>query len=527
MMSLLIGHYSTYRMTRRLLILYAFLGVNLVSAQNKSFNDRYVEVSVSLVATDIQEALRVSDSLLRVAKTDDERAKAYMLSANIHQNLGKKAIAIQRAIYADEIVKAALNPAWQAVTAGFLATSFRQVGLLNAAGRYTDQAERANNMIPKHPMYTLTKINILHERALQAIALDDYEIAEREILKAGKLVVFDGREDKRAKLIKATNHQLLGLCYLYLGNFTKAKELYRSALAQIGDDESNLRPYIFRGLAEVALGQDSLDDAHMYLKKAESYIETNGFEELRRYVYHTFSKYYWRMEGVDNAKKYDDLYKEVREKEAKEARKVTDELFENIYQAKEAYKNKFKTAAIMVLCLVVVTIFSLLYSFFLDRKYRMHQPMGKGNKKDVDVNREIPDVEDAKSNEVRSINMSKETEQRLLTDIDKYEENLYFLDKNISLNAMAKDLNTNQRYVSYIIRKYRGKDFYGYIQTCRIQFIIDRMKADPSLLDYKLAHLADMSGFTNLSKFSIAFKAETGLPPSAFVHFKKKELGKR
>src|SRR5690606_15973191 len=120
MMSLLIGHYSTYRMTRRLLILYAFLGVNLVSAQNKSFNDRYVEVSVSLVATDIQEALRVSDSLLRVAKTDDERAKAYMLSANIHQNLGEKAIAIQRAIYADEIVKAALNPAWQAVTAGFL-----------------------------------------------------------------------------------------------------------------------------------------------------------------------------------------------------------------------------------------------------------------------------------------------------------------------------------------------------------------------------------------------------------------------
>lgn len=508
-----------------ILVLAFFCIVNLSHAQKKNFNDRYVEVSVSLIATDIREALRVSDSLVSVAKTDEERAKAYMLSANIHQNIGEKAVAIRQATFADEIAKSSLNPMWQASTAGFLATSFRQIGLLKAAERYIDQAEQANNMAPKQPMYTLTKINILHERALQGTALHDYEKAEHEVRKAGKLIAFDGEEDKRARLIKATNHQLLALCYIYLGNFRKAEEMYRSSLAQIGDDESNLRPYIFRGLAEVALGQDSLDKAYTNLKMVEPYLEASGYEELKLNAYRTFSKYYWKIGDVDRGKKIDDLFVELRDNEVREARKVLDELFEEIYHDKEDYKNRLRSAMITVFSLTIVTIFLTLYMFFLNGTKDADKPRMTNNQKEADANDKGSD-KDVNNNAVKDINMSKETEKRLLKDIDKYEENLYFLDKNISLSAMAKELNTNERYVSYIIRKHRGKDFYSYIQACRIQFIINRIKVDSSLLDYKLAHLAEMSGFTNLSKFSIAFKAETGLPPSAFVHFTKKELGK-
>lgn len=496
--------------------------INLVYAQKKNFNERYVEVSVSLIATDIEEAQRVSDSLLSVAKTDEQRAKAYMLSANIHKNRGNQTLAIQQATYADEIAKASLNPSWQAGTAGFLSTSYREVGLLKAAKRYLDQAEVANNKLPDNSMYILTKINIFHELAFQAIATRDYEKAENAVLSASKLISFGEDEDDRSKLIKATNHQLLGLCYVYLEDFKEAEKMYRSSLMQIGEQESNLKPYIFRGLAEVALAQDSIDQASKYLELAAPYLQTSGFEELKVNVYDTFAKYYRKIGDIDNEKKYEYLRAKIKDGREREARTVSDELFEDMYNVKEDYKKKFKIAVIAGLCLTIAAIFFAIYIFFLRKKQSRYSA----------TNDNVPEIPKsfellkADSGEVKDINMSKETEQRLLRDINQYEEDLYFLDKNISLSSMARALNTNQRYVSYIIRKYRKKDFYSYIQSCRIQFIINRIKADSSLLDYKLAHLADMSGFTNLSKFSIAFKAETGLPPSAFVHFRKKELGR-
>ena len=510
-------------MRKKVILCYFFWSIiNLAYAQKKSFNERYVEVSVSLIATDIQQARRVSDSLLNVAKTDEERAKAYMLSANIHKNLEERAFAIQQATYADEIAKASLNPTWQAGTAGFLSTSFREVGLLKAAARYINQAEEANNKLVDNPMHILTKINIFHERAFQAMAAGDYEKAENAVLKASKFITFSGEEDKHSRLIKATNHQLLGLCYLYLGSLKEAEKMYQSSLKQIGDEESNLKPYIFRGLAEIALAQDSVAKAKEYLGRAAPYLETSGFEELKANVYRTSVKYYWKIGDIDNGKRYEDLLTKIKDEQEREARRVSDELFEEMYNAKESYRSKFKIAVITVFCLAIIAIFLALYVFFLRRTKSTDAVM----EDDERITSKNPELLNTDNGEIRDINMSKETEQRLLRDIDRYEEELYFLDKNISLSSIAKALNTNQRYVSYIIRKYRGKDFYSYIQSCRIQFIINRIKADPALLDYKLAHLADMSGFANLSKFSIAFKAETGLPPSAFVHFRKKELGR-
>lgn len=512
-------------MLKRFILFYLiFNAVSFVYAREKNFNERYTEVSVSLVATNIKAALVVSDSLLNVARTDEQRAKAYMLSANIHMNLGKPALAIQQAMHADEIVKSSLNATWQATTKGFLATAFRKVGLIQAAERYINAAEEANNRAENGKTNTLTKINIFHERALLSLAKSDYTTAALNVMNARELIVFNEQEDKRSRLIKATNNQLMGLCYLHLKNYKEAEVMYSSSLAEIGDVESNLKPFIFRGLAEVSLGQDSLDKAKAYLEKAESYLKNSQFKELEEAVYRTYTKYYWETGEIAGAMQYGNLLWEIKNQREKEIRKVSDELFEEIHNTKESYRGKFKIALIAGLCLAMLTVFLSLYVFFLSRTKILPKSNTKQKDEILAMGESESQLRDAV--ELKDINISKETEQRLLKDIGRLEERFYFLDKDISLSSMARMLNTNQRYVSYIIKKYRGKDFYGYLQACRIQFIIERLKADPTLLDYKLAHLAKMSGFTSLSKFSTAFKTETGLPPSAFVHLRKKELGK-
>lgn len=505
-------------------LLSAFLALSVSAfGQKKHFNERYVEVSVSLIATDIQEALRVSDSLVAVAKTDEQRIKAFMLSANIHQNLGDPAFAIQQAIRADEIAKASLYPAWQSVITGFLATSFRQVGLLQAAKRYIDQADEINDKLVNDKGYTLTKINILHERVLQAFGEKDYRSGEELLKQAARYITFEDGDDIRSRLIKATNHQLFGLCYLQLGNLDESEEMYLSSLGQIADDRNNLRPYIYRGLAEVAMGRGDLDKAGEYLALMEPYLDSGSFKELLAYAYYSYAKYYWRKADSANAREYSNLYIKIRDEQAKEAGKVADDLYEGLRLSNENSGQKLRATMIVLFVLVILSLFLVLYIVFSRRRHIVLQ-----QDKDAPVVQEVDRKEEGTDlDQTKTVNISKDTEQRLLETLNRWEKQLLFLDKNISISTVAGELNTNQRYVSYIINKHKGKDFPSYIQSCRIQFIINRMKADPSLLEYKLVHLAEMSGFTSLSKFSTAFKAETGLPPSAFVHFRKKEQNRK
>lgn len=120
--------------------------------------------------------------------------------------------------------------------------------------------------------------------------------------------------------------------------------------------------------------------------------------------------------------------------------------------------------------------------------------------------------------------MSKETEDRLYQFLLKKEAELFYLEKGVTLSQLAASMGTNSRYVTYIIQKFKGKDFYDYLQTRRIDYIVDKIRTSPELLDFKLSYLADMCGFASLSKFSSSFKTVTGMPPSAFVHFVKMEM---
>lgn len=43
------------------------------------------------------------------------------------------------------------------------------------------------------------------------------------------------------------------------------------------------------------------------------------------------------------------------------------------------------------------------------------------------------------------------------------------------------------------------------------------------MLNYKLSYLAEMSGFTSHSKFTMAFKNAMGITPSQFIEELKKE----
>lgn len=515
---------------RFFLILLTCLGCYLpiIGSENKDFNQRYEEVSVSLAATNIKQAQLVADSLSRVAANDEQRIKAYMLSANLYLATGDIGDAIKGAMQANQIAVTALNTYWQAMTSGFLATAFRSIGLMQASERYLASSDKANEKNPEGPMYVLTKINLLHERAFHKFEINDYTAAETILQEARQLIVYDEFESKKSTLIKATNSQLLGHCYLHLGHLTIADSMLHETLSIIGNVESNLQPYTYRTIAEVEMQKGNLKKAFKYLNMTLPYLGSVDGRDLSILVYQSFAEYYKRLGNPVISNGYKLKVETLKNQRTKLANQVSNMLFEKLTTVKEDYKNKYKLVIILVLCLVFGLVTILMYLYLLNKKQPVRSNLGKdllieNNHRTISDSLQPQELHSDGEIKIKDIHISEDTEARLLKEFMEQESVQFFLEKSVSLNSLSLALNSNQRYVSYIIHKYRGQDFYAYIQSKRIAFIVDRLRQDEALLDYKLSHLAEISGFSNHSKFSIAFKNEMGLPPSAFVHLLKNE----
>ncbi len=530
---------QSFETMKKVLIICCFLisCPSFIFGQKKEneFDRRYVETNVSLVATNVVEAQRVADSLLAVASNDEQKIKSHMLLAKIYENKGDMSRSIKHAMKANSLAELTLNYSWQAVTSGLLSTTFRRLGLMKVSERYLLQAEKANEKQTDPQRQLLTRINIAHEWYFHAVAENDFHRAKKYVLQAASHIKMDGTEDKKALLIKATNDQLHATCELYFGNTNRTDSLLEASLQKLGNMETNLKPYIYRVMAESALVRKDLDKAAECLGLIEPYLKEKNVEELEMLTYQTKAAYY-KLRG-DLAKSHDYLAKatSIKENSNKLAQRISDDLIEEFGSTKEAYQSKYMMAVVGLLLLVLCfTVFGG-YLFLLKRHYKKrYYQLKELDALRQTAERNLPVVhlqspslskgDSELKKEAKDINISKETEERLYQQFLFEEQDQFYIDKNTSLVKLATSIGTNQRYASYIVQKYRNMDFYTYLQTYRINYIIDRIKKDPTLLDFKLAHLAEMCGFSSLSTFSTAFKNQTGLPPSAFVHFTKKEL---
>lgn len=509
-----------------------------------SFHERYVEVIVSLVATDIHAAHRAADSLYNVASTDEQKIKSLMLLAKIFENQGDIRTSIYKGMKADTIAHSTMNFSWQSNTAGFLATAFRQIGLFGVSMEYLEKAARANESLEDKIKQSLTQINILHERVFHSLEQGRFEEARQYAKKAATSIDMDEKEHQGTQLIKATNDQLMGVCEFHLGNFNEAGVFFNRSLDKIGEVESNLKPYIYRMQADVALAENQIENAKEYLDKIAPYLISGEVEELTMLTFDSWAEYYERSGYWDKSIAYRLKANEIKAKRDKVAKQLSDEMIIKLHLTKQAYRIKYIYAVAGILFVLVGATIAMLYIYRRKNVYKLRcAPVISAyvsNERETvlaveslktriplpvnDMSKRIDEERQSVAPKVKDINISKDTEMRLCEQLDKLDKEHFYLEKGITLNQLASDMGTNPRYVTYILQRYRGKDFYEYIQNKRIEYIIDQLHKSPELLGFKLSYLADLCGFTSLSKFSTAFKLVTGTPPSAYVHYIKKEL---
>ncbi|MEE1896994.1 AraC family transcriptional regulator [Flavobacterium rakeshii] len=127
-------------------------------------------------------------------------------------------------------------------------------------------------------------------------------------------------------------------------------------------------------------------------------------------------------------------------------------------------------------------------------------------------------------NDVRDLGIAKETVEKILRLLEKWEEGKRYLETDITRTSMAVYLQTNVHYVSDIIMYYRGKSFPEYVNDLKVEYVIQQLKTDKLKRLYTHDALAKEAGFSTTQRFVQAFKSRTGLSPNFFSAKIKKEL---
>jgi len=115
------------------------------------------------------------------------------------------------------------------------------------------------------------------------------------------------------------------------------------------------------------------------------------------------------------------------------------------------------------------------------------------------------------------INISMETEDRILCCLQKFENQKAFLDKETSLYRLSNQFECNTKYLSFVVKKHKNKSFTQYINDLRIQYVLDKLKTDPTFSKYKIYHLSEISGFSSQRAFTLAFINNTHMKPLEYI----------
>ena len=115
------------------------------------------------------------------------------------------------------------------------------------------------------------------------------------------------------------------------------------------------------------------------------------------------------------------------------------------------------------------------------------------------------------------IKITKEKEQAILKTLNSFEKGKQFTQKNFSLSKLGIILNTNTKYVNYILKKYRNESYSEYINRLRIEYVIQRLNKEPEMSNYKIEHIAQLAGYSSVSNFLLNFKKITNQLPSEYL----------
>lgn len=139
---------------------------------------------------------------------------------------------------------------------------------------------------------------------------------------------------------------------------------------------------------------------------------------------------------------------------------------------------------------------------------------------------DISTIKPVKKNGVEKETIPQELVDQILLSLEKFEFNKGYLQHNLTLQSLAKKINSNTAYLSKVVNFYKGSTFSNYINTLRVNYAVEQIQKNPVFKKYTIKAIASEVGFGNSESFSKAFFKSKGIKPSYFLRSLEKMEGK-
>ena len=500
------------------------LTLNASYAQKQSkFDSIFYNTAVNVSGKDNGKALLIADSLFRHTIDGTDKVRALMLSADINTKKGDRNSAIKYALKANAIAVELGNHEWVARISGFLSTQYRSMGLKLSGLKFLSEGLEASKKIENPSLSRQFQAIALQERAYYQMEDTQYHQAITSLEAADTL--FHTLRDSQSKFFfLATNQELLGKNHISASRYDVAETDYMKGLAYLekaSGGDSPLKGFIYDGLGKICMRNKKLNDAKNYFFQALSIAEKADFVALKLDVYKDLSAYYERTGDMGSHMRYNKLYDQTAASQLIEDQKSADTIVISVKEEAKGSEHKSRVYAYVGAAALLILIASFLVYGARKKKEKkkfqkiikqLRERRAQANEPVADTALPLlpPDKKDASM-------MSPEVEQLLIERLAKFESGSKFTDSTISLASVSALLDTNSKYLSYIINNRKGKDFNSYINELRVFFIVNKIENDAAYANYKISYLAEVAGFSSHSKFSAVFKSVLGLSPSIFL----------
>ena len=150
------------------------------------------------------------------------------------------------------------------------------------------------------------------------------------------------------------------------------------------------------------------------------------------------------------------------------------------------------------------------------KKSNLH--LFKTNVEIMNKEKELSEIKN--SNKYSKSQLSHEENQNMLDSLmELISSEKIYLNNQLTIEDVAKKLNTNRTYLSQIINEKFSVNFNNFINKYRVKEAQQMLLMDSNKA-FTIESIANAAGFHSKSSFNTAFKKFTGLTPSDFIRLK-------
>ncbi|WP_339919604.1 helix-turn-helix domain-containing protein [uncultured Flavobacterium sp.] len=305
-----------------------------------------------------------------------------------------------------------------------------------------------------------------------------------------------------------------GVNQYFKHNFPDAIKKLTKALpaVKVNKDFTNeTTAYFYIGKSYWALNLQ--EKAVPYLKKIDEAFQKQKYirPDLRE-AYELLIHYYQEQNDKELELYYFSTLSKVDQQLLKDYKYLSGKIYKE-YDTKKTLQTQINNEHYWtVVVSIIITIMSIIIVFLVHRHYKNKRLFEELMNRKPDTAQSL-----VLNNTSKELDINPELITTVLKNLEKFERNKKYLEKDMTLAKMASLLNTNTKYASKIISRYRDKGTIEYISDLKIEHIVELLKNDNTYRKYKNEALADEAGFGSTQNFTRAFKNQTGLSPTYFI----------